>query len=317
MNDSSSGIPSGGSAHGPAEDSGAGSDGAAKGAAGGPADGSADGPADGSAEDMAGGPGDISAGGPGEGSAGGPSGADLGAAFVAVADTLDADGDDGGGDTAGGVGDVLVGRCVEVLDVAAAGLLLTDGTGAGEPVAVAATDEAVRALVVKEGPGRECHRAGIPVGTSALHQAVPRWPDFAAGALAAGYGAAFAVPMRWREETIGALVLFRPASGPLPDGTAQLAQALADVSTIGVLQRRARRQREQLADQLQTALESRVLVEQAKGLLAERWQVSVDAAFTALRRHARTRRMRLADLAQGLLDRTVDAAELRADEGGR
>jgi hypothetical protein len=312
MNDSSSGIPSGGSAHGPAEDSGVGSDvGSGVGS-----DGAAGGPADVSAEDMAGGPGDISAGGPGDGSAGGPSGADLGAAFVAVADTLDAD-DGGGGDTAGGVGDVLVGRCVEVLDVAAAGLLLTDGAGAGEPVAVAATDEAVRALVVKEGPGRECHRAGIPVGTSALHQAVSRWPDFAAGALAAGYGAAFAVPMRWREETIGALVLFRPASGPLPDGTAELAQALADVSTIGVLQRRARRQREQLADQLQTALESRVLVEQAKGLLAERWQVSVDAAFTALRRHARTRRMRLADLAQGLLDRTVDAAELRADEGGR
>lgn len=292
MNDSSSGIPSGGSTARSAVESAAGS---------------AAGSVRGSAE--------------GAGSGPGPSGAVLGAAFVAVADTLDADGngdgDGSGGYADGGVGDVLVGRCVAVLDVAAAGLLLTDGTGAGEPEAVAASDEAVRALVAKEGPGRECHRAGIPVGTSALNLAAPRWPDFAAGALAAGYGAAFAVPMRWRAETIGALVLFRAASGPLPDGTAELAQALADVSTIGVLQRRARRQREQLTDQLQTALESRVLVEQAKGLLAERWQVSVDAAFTALRRHARTRRIRLADLAQGLLDRTVDAAELREDEGGR
>ncbi|MEW2517771.1 GAF and ANTAR domain-containing protein [Actinacidiphila alni] len=236
-------------------------------------------------------------------------GAELGAAFVAVADTLDGDRRAGAGD--GRAGDVLVARCVAVLEVAAAGLLLADGAADGTAEAVAASDETVRALVGKEGPGRECHRAGIPIGAGALERAAPRWPDFAAAARTAGYGAAFAVPMRWRDETIGALVLFRTESGPLPDGTAELAQALADVTTIGVLQRRARRQREQLADQLQTALESRVLVEQAKGLLAERWQVSVDAAFTALRRHARARRIRLSDLAQGLLDHTVDPSDLQ------
>lgn len=235
-----------------------------------------------------------------------PFAAALGAAFVAVADTLEGD---------GGVGDLLVGRCVGVLGVAAAGLLLVDAYGDGEPEVAAASDEAVRALVAKDGPGRECHRAGAPVGAAELAGVVGRWPDFTEAALAAGYGAAFAVPMRWREETIGALTLFRTTPGPLPGGTAELAQALADVTTIGVLQRRARRQREQLADQLQLALESRVLVEQAKGLLAERWQVSVDAAFPALRRHARARRIRLSDLAQGLLDRTVDAAELRKQGG--
>jgi hypothetical protein len=227
---------------------------------------------------------------------------------VAVADTLEGD---------CGIGEVLVARCVAVLDVAAAGLLFTDGAGAGEPEAVAASDEAIRALVAQEGPGRESHREGVPVGAAVLERLAGRWPDFAASALAAGYGAVFAVPMRWREETLGALVLFRTEPGPLPAGTAELARALADVTTISVLQRRARRQREQLADQLQTALESRILVEQAKGLLAERWQVSVDTAFTALRRHARARRMRLSDLAQGLLDRSVDAAELRREDSGR
>ncbi|MET9221689.1 MULTISPECIES: GAF and ANTAR domain-containing protein [unclassified Streptomyces] len=253
------------------------------------------------------GPSGVRPGAPADSPAPEPYAAALGAAFVAVADTLD-----GGG----AVGDVLVGRCVGVLGAAAAGLLLVaESRGSAEPEVVAVTDEAVRALVAAEGPGRECHRAGAPVRADVLGAAAGRWPDFTGAALAAGYGAVLAVPMRWREETIGALTLFRTAPGPLPDGYAELAQALADVTTIGVLQRRVRRQREQLADQLQSALESRVLVEQAKGLLAERWQVSVDAAFTALRSHARTRRIRLSDLAQGLLDSTVDAAELRGGPG--
>ena len=104
--------------------------------------------------------------------------------------------------------------------------------------------------------------------------------------------------MRLRERTIGAFNLFRlPGEGMLAAPDLELGQALADVATIAILQHRTIRESEQLAEQLQAALNSRIVIEQAKGALAERAHVDVDVAFTMLRRFARQSRARLSDVA--------------------
>lgn len=234
---------------------------------------------------------------------GGESGARLLAACVALADTLEEDGE------AAGVPALLADRCVELVGVEAAGLLLADG--AGQPRVAAASCERARLLGLAEqefgaGPGLDCLRGGEPVEAPDLAADGGRWAAFAGKALECGYAAVFAVPMRRQEEVIGAVCLFRASPGPLTPDAAALARALADAATVGVLQRRARHRYELLSAQLQSALDSRVLVEQAKGLLAERWGMGVDEAFLILRRHARARRMRLADLAREVLSRSVD-----------
>jgi GAF domain-containing protein len=225
------------------------------------------------------------------------------AACVALADTLEED------SRAGGVLESLAEWCVELVGVDAAGLLLADGSG--PPVPDAASCDHARLLGLAEqeygaGPGLDCLRRGTPVAAADLAGDGLRWAGFTAQALEYGYTAAFAVPMRRQEEVIGALCLFRATPGPLSRDAAVRARALADAATVGVLQRRARHRYELLSAQLQTALDSRVLVEQAKGLLAERWNMDVDDAFLILRRHARTRRMRLADLSRAVLTRAVD-----------
>lgn len=197
----------------------------------------------------------------------------------------------------------LAGRSVRLLGVAAAGVLLADERG--QPRVVGASGEPAR-LLAGAGPGAECCRTGREVHARELGRGgagLP--PDFVRGALRAGYRSVFAVPLRHGEEVVGALVLFRAAPGPLPADAAEPARSLADAAAIGVLQRRARRRHALRAAQLQTALDSRVPVEQAKGLLAERFHVSVDDAFALLRAHARSHRLRVADLAAGLLDGTA------------
>ena len=126
----------------------------------------------------------------------------------------------------------------------------------------------------------------------------------------AGYRAVHAMPLRLRAETIGVLNLFSVAGGPLSEADAQLGQALADVATIGLLQHRAIVHRQLLAEQLQAALNSRVLLEQAKGVIAERLQIGMADAFNALRAHARRHNQRLSDLARGIIDGTVDTSTL-------
>lgn len=232
----------------------------------------------------------------------------LASTFLALTDTL------GEEDEPSCVMELLAERCVRLVDVAAAGLLLADRSG--EVRMAAASDERARRLGLDEqrcgeGPGLECYRDGLPVTAAELAREAVRWPRFAERALESGYTAAFAVPLRRGEEVIGALSLFRTAPGPLPAADAELAQALADATTVGVLQARARQHQAVLAAQLQSALESRVLVEQAKGLLAERWQITVDDAFTLLRRHSRAHRQRLPDLARAILTHQLDTDSLR------
>jgi transcriptional regulator with GAF, ATPase, and Fis domain len=200
----------------------------------------------------------------------------------------------------------LTERCVELLDVAAAGLLLTDGQGALQ--VVAASSERTRLLELfqlqtDQGPCLDCFRTGAPVSVTDL-PASDRWPRFTAAAAEVGFAAVHALPMRLRTDVIGALNLFDIAAGPLDEDKVRLGQALADVSTIGLLQQRAIHRRDVVTEQLQTALNSRVLIEQAKGLLAERLHVNVDDAFTILRNASRSHNRPLSSLAQAIVDGT-------------
>jgi GAF domain-containing protein len=137
-----------------------------------------------------------------------------------------------------------------------------------------------------------------------------RWPAFVAASLGAGFQSVLAVPMRLRAQTIGGLNLFSAAIGWPSDADQSLAQAFADVATIGILQQRSAHRSSLLAEQLQAALSSRVMVEQAKGVLAERHGVSMDVAFSALRRHARDNNLKLAEVAQSVVRGHTDATTI-------
>ncbi|MFE6359867.1 GAF and ANTAR domain-containing protein [Streptomyces sp. NPDC057806] len=200
---------------------------------------------------------------------------------------------------------LLTDRCVGMLDASAAGVLLADRDG--KLRVMAASDERVRLLELfqlqnDEGPCLECFRTGAAMVVPDLGTATVRWPRFAVAAQRSGFGAVQALPMRLRDEVVGALNLFRTASGPFDPAAAPVAQALADVATISVLQQRTAERSSVLNEQLQTALNSRVLIEQAKGKLAERQGIDMEQAFTALRGYARAHNRRLADVARTLID---------------
>jgi transcriptional regulator with GAF, ATPase, and Fis domain len=200
---------------------------------------------------------------------------------------------------------VLTDRSVQLLDVSAAGLLLADPRG--ELRVVAASSEAARLLELfqiqnDQGPCLDCFRAGQPIAAADLAAAARRWPRFAAAARQAGFAAVQALPMRLREQVIGALNLFRAAPGPFPPADMRIGQALADVATISLLHERSMRLSDTLNEQLQTALNSRVLIEQAKGKLAERLHLDMDQAFSLLRQYARADNLRLSEVAQAFID---------------
>ena len=223
----------------------------------------------------------------------------LSATFVELTDTMVADFD---------VIDflhVLTDRSVQLLDVAAAGLLLADPRG--ELRVVAASSDAARLLELfqlqnDQGPCLDCFRAGQPTGAPDLAAAAQRWPRFAAAAQQAGFAAVQALPMRLRDQVIGALNLFRATPGAFDPAGIRVGQALADVATISLLHERSMRHSDMLNEQLQTALNSRVIIEQAKGKLAERLGVDMSQAFSLLRDHARARNLRLSDLAEAFVD---------------
>jgi transcriptional regulator with GAF, ATPase, and Fis domain len=200
---------------------------------------------------------------------------------------------------------VLTDRSVRLLDASAAGLLLADPRG--ELRVVAASSERARLLELfqlqnDQGPCLDCFRTAQPVAVADLSAETQRWPRFAATARDAGFTAVQALPMRLRDQVIGALNLFRTGAGPFDPTGVRVGQALADVATISLLHERALRRSETLNEQLQTALNSRVVIEQAKGKLAERLDLDMDQAFTVLRHHARDRNQRLSDLARALID---------------
>jgi GAF domain-containing protein len=204
----------------------------------------------------------------------------------------------------------LTERCVELLEVDAAGLLLADAQGALRLVA-ASTEQARVAELFQiqndEGPCLDCYRTGqaVIVSDISTRQATAQWPRFSAAAAQMGFAAVHAIPMRLRDQVIGTLNLFRTAANSLDPAIAVAARALVDVATIGILQERAVRQHEVIAGQLQIALNSRVMIEQAKGILAERLRTTPDEAFILLRRYARDHNHPLTHLAADIIRGTA------------
>jgi hypothetical protein len=208
---------------------------------------------------------------------------------------------------------VLTGRCVELLEATAAGLMLADGIG--ELRVMASSSERARLLELfelqnAEGPCLECYRTGTSVAIPDLAREEHRWPRFAVQARDAGFRAVQALPMRLRRTTIGALNLFRADVGAPKPRDLLIAQAFADVATIGILQERLVREAQTTTAQLQIALDSRIAIEQAKGVLAERAGVSMDEAFHALRNYARRTHHRLSELARSVVEGGINIDEV-------
>lgn len=228
-------------------------------------------------------------------------------ALVELADTLVADFD---------VIDLLTlltDRCVDVLDVEAAGLMLTSVDG--QLRVMASSSDAMRLLELfelqtREGPCLDCYRTGQAVVNHNLEAAYERWPRFAVEASDAGFRMVHALPMRLRGTVLGALNLFHVEPGVMSQADVVAAQALADVATIALLQHRAAVEAQLLNEQLNNALNSRIVIEQAKGMLAERQGLDIANAFKVLRNHARNHNERLVDVARSVVDGSLAAAAL-------
>ncbi|WP_182357963.1 GAF and ANTAR domain-containing protein [Tomitella gaofuii] len=211
--------------------------------------------------------------------------------------------------------------CVELLGVAEAGMLLADQRGSLQLVASSAERTELLELFqlqVNEGPCVDCFRTGSPVSVADLAATAGRWPTFTPEALRVGYCSVHTVPLRLRDQTIGALNLFGTTPGTLSEADQHVARALAETATIGILSERAIRHGEVLTEQLQTALNSRVIIEQAKGVLAHAGDLPIDETFAVLRDYGRARRTRLTDIARQLVTGALDtAAVLDAGEHAR
>lgn len=208
-------------------------------------------------------------------------------------------------------------RCVELLDAAEVGLVLADA--AGRLHVVASSSERMRVLELfeiqsDEGPCLDAYRSGLQVVNVDLDGADERWPAFAPRAREAGFAEAHALPMMLREEVIGALNVFDTTARRLSDGDVRLTQALTDTATIGLLQERAVHRATVLAEQLQHALNSRVVVEQAKGFVAEQLKIDVGDAFEILRGYSRRRGARLGDVVADVVAGRLPAERLIAAE---
>lgn len=220
--------------------------------------------------------------------------ADLAQRFVALADTLVDDYD------VVEVLDGLMGTCLELLDVDEAGLLLNDAQGKLQRVASSSEEARLLELLqaqTREGPCFESVHTGRSVLIGAIGSTRGRWPTFSARAMEAGFHSVYAFPLRLRESTIGGLNLFGVRQDTLDDEARVIAQALADIATIGILQQRSIHRTSLLAENLQRALNTRIVVEQAKGILAERGGLPMEATFTLLRSYARSHNLKLSDLA--------------------
>jgi GAF domain-containing protein len=209
---------------------------------------------------------------------------------------------------------LLTDRCVEAFDVGAAGIMLAPPAG-GELRVMASSSQTMRDLELyelqsSEGPCLDCYRSGELVTHEEL---APdgRWPTFTPLAMEAGFRSVSAVPMRLRGVTIGALNLFRTTTGPLPGSDLSAARAFADVATIAILQHRAVADAQRVNEQLSHALTSRVVLEQAKGMLAERAGLQVSEAFDWLRSYARNHNLQLGVVAERVLQGTLTVDDLQ------
>ncbi|HEY2556488.1 MAG TPA: GAF and ANTAR domain-containing protein [Diaminobutyricibacter sp.] len=202
----------------------------------------------------------------------------------------------------------LVERSAALLDATDAGILLADGTGRLE--VVASTDERAQLVELMQlghdgGPCVECFTSGVAISIPDIGALHDRWPLFRNAAVSQGFHSLHAVPLRLRDKTIGSLNLFRDEAGELGEFDIAAAQALADVATIGILQERAVRESDVITQQLQRALDSRVIVEQAKGVVAYVSEVSVDEAFRLIRAYARDHQRGIVEVASDVVDRRI------------
>jgi transcriptional regulator with GAF, ATPase, and Fis domain len=208
----------------------------------------------------------------------------------------------------------LVEKCVQLLKVSAAGVVLSDAQGRLRMAAASSERAGVLetlAVQADDGPCIDCVHTGLCVSSADLTRDTGRWPRFAVAADTAGFRAAHAVPMRLRRQVIGAVTLLNADPVEVGEDRSDLTQALADVATIGLLQQRAINRGEVLTEQLQTALNSRVTIEQAKGVLAAHsGDPDMEHAFAALRGYARSHRLRLAELARDVAQGSADIAAI-------
>ncbi len=234
-------------------------------------------------------------------------------AFVSVADTLTTDFD---------VVDLLhnlVEQCTEILETDAGGLMLVDE--GGQLQLMTSTSEAadfveVMQLTADSGPCIECFTTGHVVSVADIADS-DRWPAFRKAALDSGFRSAHAVPLKLRGQVIGTMNLFAARAGALTRRDAAVAQALADVATIGILQERISRESTILADQLHRALDSRILVEQAKGMIAHTLTVPIDDAFHLIRLYARSNNLTIRAVAEGISNRAISPDALAVSELAR
>lgn len=200
----------------------------------------------------------------------------------------------------------LVDACVELADADEAGLLLVDKEG---KLGIAATTHhsalhvELLQLQSREGPCLDAYSSGEPVRTGPLDsdEARAKWPEFAQEAMAAGFDSVVAVPMRFRKGVLGSLNLFRSSPGEATERDVMAAQTLADLATIAILQDRIVGDAREVIDQLQSALDTRVSIEQAKGIIAERTKLDVNTAFERIRDYARSTNIRLSDIAAQII----------------
>jgi len=231
-------------------------------------------------------------------------------AFVSLADTLVDDYD------VVEFAQELVEDCVALLPADSAGLLLDDLRGGLQ--VLAATSEQTRLLDLLQiqsdaGPCLQAYRTGHQVHVDDLSADTDRWPEFAARAGAQGVRAVFAIPLRLRNERIGALNLFRNQPVKMAESDLLVAQALADVATIGILHQRVLTRGALVNSQLQTALTSRIVIEQAKGVLAERQGFDMDQSFVQLRTMARNSNRHLSDVARQVIESSSETQQNYGD----
>ena len=227
--------------------------------------------------------------------------------LVEIADTLVDDYD---------IVDMLTGvtdRCVSILGVSAAGVMLA--SPAGSLSLVASSSEAMRLLELfelqaQEGPCLDAFRTGERVGHQDLEAESGRWPSFSAAALREGFQSVSALPLRFRDVTLGALNLFSVTQAPMSEADVMVARAFADLAALSIVQHRASAEAQRLNEQLSAALTSRVAIEQAKGVVAERAGVDLAEAFSRLRVYARNSNLRLTDVAQAAVAGTLDLDSL-------
>lgn len=208
---------------------------------------------------------------------------------------------------------VLTDRCVEAFDVSAAGIMLAQP--GGELQVVASSSESMRVLELfqiqaNEGPCVECFTSGTAIINYTLTESDTRWPHFTPIAIDRGFHSVHCLPMRLRGRRIGCLNLFRDEAGVLEESDVVAAQSLADIATIAILQHRTSVNAKLLNDQLENALQSRIAIEQAKGMVAQNGRCSMDAAFGRLRAHARNRNLRLTDVASMVVSGAITLTDL-------